>query len=152
MLIAGIIVILDQLTKFLAIRYIRPAGYFPVTPFFWLTYVENDGTVFGMFRGNNFFFAVANIIILAIFFWQYRNGFLRGQNTVMGLICGGAVGNLVDRLGRGRVIDFFDFRFFPVFNVADSAVTVASIFLAWALIRGAVHSGALPTDSEYKET
>ena len=103
-----------------------------------ITYVTNSGVAFGLFKeAGTFFIFLAGIVIAAILYSLRR---LPAQQRLvriaLGLALGGAVGNLIDRLRLGYVIDFIDFRFWPVFNVADSAI-VAGVLngaIGWVLI------------------
>lgn len=104
-----------------------------VAPFFRLTYAENTGVAFGMFRDSNMFFLVFSAALVAVLLYLRRRIAAHGRLAELGLalVLGGALGNLYDRLAYGFVVDFFDFSFFPaVFNVADSAITVGAVFLA----------------------
>lgn len=123
---------LDRLTKTLTLEhlYLRSA---PVLPFLKLTYVENTGVAFGMFRGSNNFFIAFSVILIAALLVFRRKCSVRSLTASAGLalVLGGALGNLYDRLAYGFVVDFLDFSFFPaVFNVADSAITTGAVFLA----------------------
>ena len=126
------VLFLDRLTKALILRhlYLKAAA---VLPFFKLTFVENTGVAFGMFRdSNNFFIAFSAILIAALLVFR-RKCSSRGLAASAGLalVLAGALGNLYDRLAYGFVVDFLDFSFFPaVFNIADSAITVGAVFLA----------------------
>lgn len=105
-----------------------------ISNFFQLTYIENSGIAFGMFSGGSVIFTVAAIIatVLVIWYlWKVRNGRF-SLKLSLAIILGGAIGNLIDRLLFGKVVDFLDFSIaglhWPVFNVADSSVTIG-IFL-----------------------
>lgn len=127
---------LDQLTKFMVVKEFLLYETIPVVPgFFNLTYITNTGAAFGLFAGEQtmlrqvFFIAVAMAALLVMFF-SYRHLHSQGRLFVhaIGMIAGGAVGNLIDRLRLGSVVDFLDFYVktyhWPAFNVADSAITV----------------------------
>ena len=128
----------DRLSKFFILKrlYLKSAE---VLPFFKLTYVENTGVAFGMFRGVNSFFIVLSAVLIAALLIFRRNHPVRPPAVAAGLalVLGGALGNLYDRLAYGFVVDFFDFSFFPaVFNVADSAITAGAVLLALGLNSG----------------
>lgn len=152
-IIIAIVLILDQITKYLARIFLQPVYSIPIVgDFFRLTYVENPGIAFGLRIENKVFFTILSIIAVVVIFYYL---FLLKQHAVLrfsfALILGGAFGNLVDRLLYGRVVDFLDFDFFditvssfsflffdfggyqmnrwPVFNVADIAVTVGMILI-----------------------
>jgi len=131
-----VVIILDQATKALIIANYAMFELQPIIPgLFNLTYLTNAGAAFGILAGAKsvwrqvFFIAVALAAIVVLFF-SYKQ--LRSQGKIfahaIGLIAGGAVGNLIDRLRFGVVVDFLDFYFgtyhWPAFNVADSAITV----------------------------
>jgi len=134
--LAGAVVILDQATKLLVQRAFRLGESLPVLPgFFNLTYVLNPGAAFGLLAGaaaafrGPFFIAVSVLAIAVICYYHARYARGRPLPTVgLALILGGALGNLIDRLRVGMVIDFLDFYLgayhWPAFNVADGGVTV----------------------------
>jgi signal peptidase II len=147
------VLILDQVTKYLARIFLQPKHSVAVIDnFFRLTYVENPGIAFGVRINNKVFFTVLTIFAVILIFYYLIA--LRNQKTLrfaFALILGGAFGNLIDRFIYGSVVDFFDFEFFninippfkflffhfngymmdrwPVFNIADSAVTMGMILI-----------------------
>ncbi|MBI4801774.1 MAG: signal peptidase II [Elusimicrobia bacterium] len=130
---------LDRIAKILALRHLIH-GPVEVLPFFSLTYVENTGVAFGMFRDNNAFFIVFSIALVAmlLIFRRKFSGSGPAARAGIALVLGGALGNLYDRLACGFVVDFFDLSFFPaVFNTADSAITGGAVLLAIGINRGA---------------
>ena len=126
-LISFIVVALDQITKYLALTYINPYDSFKILPFLHLVLVTNKGAAFGMFKhiGSSFFIAAS---VIAIIFVIYL--LIRGKEDHLGLslILGGAIGNLIDRILYGSVVDFIDLSIgkyhWPAFNVADSALSI----------------------------
>ena len=138
---------LDQLTKFVIRAEFRLHESVEVIPgFFNLTYITNTGAAFGLFAGEQtllrqaFFIAVAMAALLVMFF-TYRHLHSQGRLFVhaIGMIAGGAIGNLLDRLRLGSVVDFLDFYLkgyhWPAFNVADSAITVGvGLFILGSLL------------------
>ena len=130
--IAFSILFLDQLTKFLIKQKLQLSQSIPIIKnILHFTYITNTGSAFGLFKGFNLFFILFSIIvILAIFYFlkKIKNDELMLQFSI-GLLLGGTAGNLIDRIAYGAVIDFIDFRIWPVFNIADSAVTISVIFL-----------------------
>lgn len=128
----------DRAAKSLALGHLLP-GPVQVLSFFRLSYVENTGVAFGMFRGNNAFFIAFSLILVAalLLFRRQLAGSSIAARAGIALVLGGALGNLYDRLAYGFVVDFFDFSFFPaVFNTADSAITVGGVLLAIWMPRG----------------
>lgn len=110
-----------------------------VLSFFRLTYAENTGVAFGMFRDSNVLFLVFSAVLVAVLLFLRRRIQAHGALAELGLalVLGGALGNLYDRIAYGFVVDFFDFSFFPaVFNVADSAITVGAVFLGLGMKDG----------------
>ena len=134
-LIAAIF-IFDQLTKWLVYQYMELYQSVPVIPdFFYLTYVTNDGMAFGLsLPGGQWSLNILSIImtfILAYFFWLERNSHLIIKLS-LSLIISGALGNLVDRILAGEVIDFMHIKIgayweWYIFNIADTSVSVGMI-------------------------
>ena len=132
------IYLLDQVTKWLVLRYISTDEFVPVIPgFFYLVQVHNTGAAFGMFKNNNLFFmllASVALILLAIF---ARRGAFADAPSRFGaaLLVSGVLGNLTDRILHGYVVDFLDvilpwYGHWPAFNIADSAIcAAAALFL-----------------------
>ena len=129
-----IAVALDQATKLTIVATMRLYESIPVISFFNLTYVHNEGAAFSFLSDAGgwqrwFFAGLATIISIIIAIWLAR---LKKHEILLAmslaLILGGAIGNLIDRLAYGYVIDFLDFYYktwhFPAFNVADSAITI----------------------------
>lgn len=120
---------LDQLVKLWAVRVLQPIGSIPVLDgVFSLTYLENRGAAFSMLENRVWLLALVGIVIVAGIFWVIRKGWVSGTLAQWSLysIAGGAIGNLLDRIFRGYVVDLFNFQLihFPVFNVADIFVCV----------------------------
>ncbi|HSW64222.1 MAG TPA: signal peptidase II [Dissulfurispiraceae bacterium] len=130
--IAFIIYMLDQTTKYLAKQTISPFETIAVTSFFNLVYVENLGSAFGLFKsmGVYFFIAVAVIAAVLVTLLILKDP----QNRIaFSLVLGGALGNLTDRVVHGAVIDFLDFHVaghhWPAFNVADIGLTSGIVMM-----------------------
>ncbi|NLG87256.1 MAG: signal peptidase II [Firmicutes bacterium] len=122
---AGIIVALDQLAKALIRRSLLPGQSLPIWPgIFHLSYVQNPGAAFGMLRNQTGLLVVVTaVVVVAIVLYAGRlEPHMSLLRWAMALVLGGAVGNLIDRLRFGYVVDFLDFRIWPVFNVADIAI------------------------------
>ena len=126
-----VIAILDQLSKDqITSQFCLGEPHPVISGFFNLTYVRNTGAAWGMFGGWNIWLAVLSLAILAVLV-IFRRSFLVDcllHRVALGLMIGGIVGNLFDRIRLGYVVDFLDFRFgtyaFPAFNVADSAICI----------------------------
>jgi signal peptidase II len=142
------VVIADQLSKLWIRSNLALGESLPETGFFRLTHIQNTGAAFGLFQDHSLILAIIAIIgsiviLFLVFFMSHRFYIL---NTILGklslgLILGGTVGNLIDRLRYGGyVTDFIDFSFWPAFNIADSSVVIGAFLLAYSLIRPARHS------------
>ena len=131
----GILVfVIDQLVKHLVVSTMHLGQSFPVIKgIFHITYVLNPGAAFGMLEHQRWFFIVVALaaVLLGVFF--YRK--LQQESILMrsgaGLLLGGAVGNLADRIQSGLVVDFLDFRVWPVFNIADTAICAGAGILIY---------------------
>jgi len=139
LLVALLILILDQATKFIIEANVTyNTSWMPLewlAPFFQITHIGNTGIAFGLFAGGSMIFALIAMVVTAVLlFYNYTlpAGHI-GVRIVLGVILGGAVGNLIDRLRLGYVTDFLDFGPWPVFNVADMAVVFGSITLVWLM-------------------
>jgi signal peptidase II len=109
--------------------------------FFYIIHVGNTGAAWSMFSGRSITLAMlAAATLIAIYFWRHKLGLKNPLSQVcFGLLCGGIVGNLVDRLVHQHVIDFIDLHFgsyvYPTFNVADSGICVGVILYLWQSLR-----------------
>lgn len=153
LILAAIVFGLDQLTKYwinvrLPFGSYGPGGSIQIFPnFFYLVHVGNTGAAWSMFAGASLWLALLAVgTLIAIFFWRRQLG-LRSPaaQAAFGLLCGGIVGNLVDRLAHGHVIDFLDFHFgnytYPTFNVADIGICVGVFwYVLWSLRQPATTS------------
>jgi signal peptidase II len=139
---AATVVALDQLTKWLVVRNLgegRPVRV--VGSFVQLRYTTNSGGAFSLLTGAPLFFALTAMVIAGGIVYAARRARGRPLLFALGLLLGGALGNLLDRLLRGEtvfhgeVVDFVKVGPWPVFNVADSCITVAGVMLAFLLSR-----------------
>ncbi len=133
-----LIVLLDQAAKALALHYLSFEESLPLVPgIFHLTLVRNTGIAFGFFREHQGTLLV--LITLSLFFlWLWTRSLETksiGGRIAFAFILGGALGNWIDRLRFGAVIDFLDFRVWPVFNIADSAITIGVALYFILLLR-----------------
>ena len=133
---AGII-LLDQLVKLYVQSTMLPGMSFPIIQdVFHITFVLNPGAAFGILANQQFFFIGIGLLILLAAVYYYP--MLKKQDIWIrygaALLLGGAVGNLIDRIRYGVVVDFFDFRIWPVFNVADIAMVVGVGCIIYALL------------------
>jgi signal peptidase II len=139
--VAGVTVIADQVTKQLALdRLESPVDLIEGLVTLRLTF--NPGGAFGLFSGASGFFLVASIVIIAIIVvWAGKLDNGRGVFP-LGLVLGGGIGNLLDRAVRdlgGRVVDFIDLHYWPVFNLADSAIVLGVLTILWTSFREQKH-------------
>jgi signal peptidase II len=145
--IAGSVVIGDQITKWIILDRLDLYHAIPVVPgFFNITHVQNPGGAFGFLAQQSplirgIVFLLMSFLAVCLIFWLYRQTPSTHRLLAAGfaLIFGGAIGNLIDRLRFGRVVDFLDFYIgkwhWPAFNVADSAITVGiTIFLVHVVL------------------
>ena len=130
------LLLVDQVVKEVSVSSLKDRSPVEVIPnLFNLAYVENRGCAWGLFQGHVWPLAVFGISVMGLLVWKRKSVFPRGGWGVLSeiLLYAGIVGNLVDRLARGYVVDMFDFHWgvhhFPVFNVADSYITVAAALL-----------------------
>lgn len=130
--VAAVVVAVDQLVKWWVVATLPGSPIVLVEDFLQLRYVTNKGAAFSMLEGAGSIIAL--VAIAAAIFIVLVSGRLdvRREAVALGLVLGGAVGNLLDRVFRGEgfldggVVDFVDFSFFPAFNVADSAITIGA--------------------------
>ena len=136
-IIVFVILSLDQLTKFFISSKIQLNDTLPVIKgVFGLSLIHNRGAAFGIFKNQVYIFVITSVVaIILIYFGLKDNRHNKYYVVSLSLILAGALGNLIDRLRFGYVIDFLNFYIWPVFNVADSAITVGAILLGWAILR-----------------
>lgn len=136
MIVFMMILAADQISKFWVSQNLQLfESQSIVDNVLYLTLIHNTGAAFGIFKGHATLFAILTIIFMAIIILSFRKYFRSSvlYKIIFGLFLGGACGNLIDRLYRGYVIDFIDVQVWPVFNVADAAITV-SVVLYFLLI------------------
>ena len=131
------IVVLDQVVKFHVAHEMFPGMSIPVIQdVFHITFVLNPGAAFGILAHQRSFFIVMGIVIVILggLFSPYIRRQCRIFRCGTALLLGGALGNLIDRVRFGHVIDFFDFRIWPVFNIADIAIVVGVAAIIYAIL------------------
>ena len=141
-LTAILVVIFDQLTKFWIRSNLALGQSIPDQGFFRITHVHNSGAAFGLFPGQSLLLTIiasTGIVLMLVYIVFINRRFPYLDNLpgrlAMGLILGGTIGNLTDRLLFGYVTDFISVGIWPDFNIADSAVTVGAITIAFLLLR-----------------
>lgn len=132
------VVILDQFSKYIVVENMALGESIPIIEeVFHLTYILNPGAAFGMFAHNRLFFIAIAVVVIGIIIWARREILASPWEVKAGcgLFLGGAIGNLIDRARQGLVIDFFDFRIWPVFNIADIAICIGVGLIIWNLLK-----------------
>jgi signal peptidase II len=146
--LAVVVILLDQWTKSLIVGYFGVPYVKPPIPIFGpvleLQYIRNTGVAFSLLEGQAvlFVFIAIAIIVIGVLYWRLRETAGLLMKLTFGLILGGAFGNLLDRFRQAYVVDFIHFQIpgrfdFPVFNLADSAISIGVVALAVLLWRGA---------------
>ena len=132
-----LIFVLDRISKIWVLAKLKEVGNIDVLPFFKLTFVQNTGAAFGSFQNGNTALIFVSIIVLLALIKYRKDIFTLGKIAAFGwvFIIGGALGNLYDRIFIGYVVDYFNFIVWPVFNVADSFITVGAIMLAYCILK-----------------
>lgn len=145
-IVAGIVLLLDQASKMIVLKYMPLYDSISVIPgFFNLTHIHNPGGAFGFLAGQSpfvrkFVFIVISFFALCLIFYFYkitpRNYFM--LTNALAMIFGGAAGNMVDRIRFGKVVDFLDFYIknlhWPAFNIADSAISIGMCVLVFHIL------------------
>ncbi|MFQ5795953.1 MAG: signal peptidase II [Candidatus Bipolaricaulia bacterium] len=128
-------VAVDQLSKLIVVNNLTVYQSIPVIDgFFHITLIQNTGGAFGILQGRGEWMTVVTaVIVIGLLGFLLRLKKI-GLKVPLAIILGGALGNLIDRIQFGYVVDFFDFRFWPVFNVADSAILIGAVWIAVQLI------------------
>jgi signal peptidase II len=123
-IIISAVLSLDRLTKFLVTKYLILNHSVPlIKGIFHITLIHNRGAAFGILKGQIFLFVLK------------ENRHRKSYSVSLSLILAGALSNLIDRLFLGYIIDFLDFRIWPVFNIADSAITVGAVLLGYSILK-----------------
>lgn len=131
-LIIAVVIIIDQLSKYVVSTKMYVSESFSVIEgFINITYVQNRGAAFSTFTGKELLLTVLPLlcILFSIWYLEYKKDAHYTLMAALILIISGGMGNLIDRVRLGYVIDMFDFHFWPVFNVADIAICLGSIFV-----------------------
>jgi len=127
-----IIILIDQITKFLIKTNFKLNESLPlIKNIFHLTYIRNFGAGFGILQQQKWILVFISLIVIGVIFYYFDRVKEKEilLQVLVGFILGGTIGNLIDRLAYGFVIDFIDFRIWPIFNFADSFVTIGVIGL-----------------------
>lgn len=143
-LFIGIIaIIFDQISKLLVVKYLDLyVKKNIINNFFYLTYVKNDGAAWSILKGNMIFLIIITVCALGFIIYNlYKEKNISKLDSISyGLLIGGIIGNFIDRLRLGYVIDFLDFNIFgynfPVFNIADVMIVFSVIIIVFIVIKG----------------
>lgn len=136
--VAGLVVLVDQMTKWWAVDRLGRGAVHVLGPLD-LELSLNTGSAFSLFQGQEAILAVVAVALVAFLVLMVRRSRSTGRAVMLGLVIGGALGNLSDRLFRdhhGAVVDFVALHFWPTFNVADSCIVVGCALLVVSLVRG----------------
>ncbi|GAA0460726.1 signal peptidase II [Alkalibacillus silvisoli] len=154
-IIALFIIALDQITKWVIIRTMNLHESIEViSGFFYITSHRNSGAAWGMLQGQMWLFYLVTVFVVGVIVYymrQYRNGY-KLLNVGFALILGGAIGNFIDRIVMQEVVDFLDFIIFnynfPIFNVADMALTVGVTIIIVLILYDEWNSKRMKKDDE----
>lgn len=137
--LTGLVIVLDQASKWLMVSWLSLHDTFAVIPFFNLTMAHNPGAAFSFLSQAGgwqrwFFMILATVVSIALFIWLKKlKAHAKLEAVSISMILGGALGNLIDRFYHGYVIDFLDFYYgtyhWPAFNIADSAIVIGAALL-----------------------
>ncbi|MBE3596261.1 MAG: signal peptidase II [Hydrogenibacillus sp.] len=139
-LLALLVLLLDRVSKLWISARLAPGESIAVWPgVLHITAHENAGAAFGLLQGARFFFLLITVVVIFAILWYLPRAMRQSAwlAVSLALILGGALGNFVDRAATGRVIDFIDVRIihYPIFNVADSAITIGAALWFWTALR-----------------
>lgn len=138
LIVALFIAIFDQLVKIAIVRHIKPIKTLVIVPnFLNFTYVENTGAAFGLLKNQRYFFIIISVVLIVAFFYFVIFHKISDKifTAAVTLILGGGIGNFIDRIFLGYVIDYIDLAFFaPVCNLADFSICIGSFLLVFYII------------------
>tara|TARA_B100000519_G_scaffold139910_1_gene121223 strand:- start:11999 stop:12478 length:480 start_codon:yes stop_codon:yes gene_type:complete len=125
------IISLDQISKYIVIQNLKLGESVPNSGIFRFTHAQNTGTAFSLFQNQTDILTIVSFVAIVLIIFIYLS-IEKPSNYIYlsyGLLFGGAFGNLIDRIRLGYVTDFFDVGFWPIFNIADSAITIGIILM-----------------------
>lgn len=137
LIVAALLLLVDRATKVWALTDLAVHGPVVLGKYLWLNYVENTGMAFGLFQNGNALLVVVMLAVIGYIIYSWKEIESYGAWAQWGavLILTGALGNLYDRLTLGFVVDFIDLRVWPVFNGADSFITIGAVLLGISLLQ-----------------
>lgn len=151
-LLTAIIIIIDQASKYGAIKYLKnQKPIVIIKDYFQLNYVENRGAAFGILQGRRTLFliiTIAVVLIITFYLVRYYNQMNTLAKVSFAMLLGGAIGNLIDRIRLGYVVDFISVSLvnkydFPVFNIADICVVISTLFIVYLVLFDKLEFGDL---------
>lgn len=135
-LISLAVFFIDQLIKQKVSLLFSPGEGFPVIRnIFHITLVFNKGIAFGLFQNIPLFFLISAVIVFLFSLFRYNRPFTGEKKLAVSLISAGILSNLLDRMRLGYVVDYLDFRIWPVFNIGDASLTIGMGLLVWGVLR-----------------
>jgi signal peptidase II len=136
-IIVSVILLLDQLSKAFISGILQLNQTIPlIKGIFGLTLVHNRGAAFGLLRNQLYLFIFTSVAAIVLIYLGLKDNRHNKYYVVsLSLILAGAIGNLIDRLRLGYVVDFLNFYIWPVFNIADSSITIGAVLLGWTILR-----------------
>ncbi|MGM9568263.1 MAG: signal peptidase II [Clostridia bacterium] len=136
LLLIAVLIALDQCTKWIVDLRMNLFQSIEIWNFIKLTYIHNTGAAFGILEGSRVLFVLFTLalIIAAVLLW--KKPWMNRYRGAVSVIIAGALGNCIDRIFRGYVVDFIDFTYWPVFNMADIAVVCGTVLLAFLILTG----------------
>lgn len=129
-LLIALLIAVDQIVKGFVATRMDLFQSIELWQFIKLTYIHNTGAAFGILNGSRILFVLFTAALLVLVALVWRKAWMKRYYCAVSLILGGALGNCIDRIFRGYVVDFIDFTYWPVFNIADIAVVCGTILLA----------------------
>ncbi|MBN1939389.1 MAG: signal peptidase II [Candidatus Aminicenantes bacterium] len=144
--LAGLVIVLDQVSKALIVAHVPFYGSVRLIPgFLKLTHIHNKGAILGLFNSSEYSWAPALLLVLnaaalalVLYYFSKTTDEERAARFGLALIVGGALGNVIDRIARGFVVDFIEMSagsfHWPTYNIADSCITIGAVVLVWSVI------------------
>ena len=127
---------LDQIVKYLIVNGMALYETIRIWPFLNITYVQNTGAAFSLLKNSTLFLGIMTMILLLLMAVFWRKPYVKRYHLPLALLCGGAVGNFIDRIFRGYVVDYIQVTsWFPVFNIADMMVVAGVALMALLIIK-----------------
>ncbi len=135
LILSLIFLIIDQISKILVVKFLDLNSVTVIKNFFYLTYTNNTGAAFSILTDKRIFLVLVGIIIIILLIYYLKKHQIKNtiNKIAFALVIGGSLGNLIDRIIRGSVVDFIDIKIFsynfPIFNLADTFITIGVLLL-----------------------